>query len=169
MNRSYSKIRHIQQSNLMLETKRVVEKNRLFLIEEDEKSINNQLINNYVNAVRNAFPEYANTEGFKDSSTTGTATIFGKEFYITPLTLPKEKSRVLSNLQKIQGSVIGKNEKGKELQSTCIPKINNANYEFKDSFCVSFNSNNANFGKYAAMNTAYDNLYNNINNIGNVQ
>jgi len=156
----------------MLETKRLVEKNRLFLIEGDEKSINNQLINNYVNAVKNAFPDYANTEGFKDSSSSSiprTATIFGKEFYITPLTLPKEKSRVLSNLQKIQGSVIGKNEKGKELQSTCIPKINNSNYEFKDSFCVSFNSNKSNFEKYAAMNTAYDNLYNNINNIGNVQ
>jgi hypothetical protein len=35
MNRSYSKIRHIQEANLMLESRRLVSNNRLFLMEQD--------------------------------------------------------------------------------------------------------------------------------------
>jgi len=35
MNRSYSKIRHIQEANLMLENRRLVENNRSFLMEAD--------------------------------------------------------------------------------------------------------------------------------------
>lgn len=37
MNRSYSKIRHIQESNLMLENRRIKEKSRQLLMEEDKK------------------------------------------------------------------------------------------------------------------------------------
>ena len=39
MNRSYSKIRHMQQSNLMLENRMFVEKSRQFLMEDPSKDV----------------------------------------------------------------------------------------------------------------------------------
>ena len=170
MNRSYSKIRHIQESNLMLENRRLMENNRLFLMEGNQNSINNQFINNYVNAVRAAFPDYANTEGFKDSSSSGTpntATIFGQTFYTVPLTLPDQADKVLSFLSAIQNRVIGIGDPRKDGQARCIRSIRKGNEQFPEGHgCFDFqNTNKANFPKYAAMNAAYDNLYNNIRSI----
>jgi len=167
MNRSFSKIRHIQEANLLMENRRLVENNRLFLMESDQKSINTQLVNNYVNAVKAAMPDYSNVEGFKDSSqNNGTATIFGQTFYTTPLTLPNQKDKVLGFLQAIRNQVIGVGVQGKELQARCIPQIKNGT-SFKDGHaCFSFqNTNGKFFQNYAKMNAEYDALVNSINNI----
>jgi hypothetical protein len=167
MNRSFSKIRHIQEANLLMETRRLVENNRSFLIESDQNSINTQLVNNYVNAVKTAMTDYSNVEGFKDSSqNNGTATIFGQTFYTTPLTLPNQKDKVLTYLRTIQDRVIGIGVQGKELQARCIPQIKNGT-SFKDGHaCFSFqNTNGKFFQNYAKMNAAYDALVNSINNI----
>lgn len=169
MNRSYSKIRHIQESNLMLENRRLVENNRLFLMEGNEKSINNELINNYVNAVRAAFPEYKSSDGFRDASQGNgkEATIFGQTFYTVPLTLPTQTKQVLSFLSAIQNRVIGIGDPNKNQQASCIRSIRKGNEQFQEGHgCFDFqNTNKANFPKYAAMNAAYDNLYNNIRSI----
>lgn len=165
MSRSYSKIRHMQQSNLMLENRMFVEKSRQFLMEGSEKDINPNLVNNYVNAVKAAMPDYSNAEGFKDASqNNGIATIFGQTFYTTPLTLPDQKDRVLNYLRTIQDKVIGVGVKDKELQARCIPQIKN-NTSFKDGHaCFSFQTTNGKFFKdYVKMYAAYYALFNSIN------
>jgi len=118
----------------------------------------------YVNAVKSAMPNYSNAEGEKQ--TPNGSTIFGQTFYNTPMEISKARQTILSNIGKIQGLVIGKGVRGKELQSACIPKITKGNEQFLDgNFCFAFqNTNKANFPKYAAMNTAYNNLFRYIQN-----
>lgn len=57
MRRSYSKIRHIQESNLMLENRRLVENNRSFLMEQVQSVMLNLTIptknGNYIDKSKN--------------------------------------------------------------------------------------------------------------------
>jgi len=55
MNRSYSKIRHIQEANLMLESRRLVENNRSFLMEQ---TIANNIAPLFVNEFNRVMAAY---------------------------------------------------------------------------------------------------------------
>lgn len=117
----------------------------------------------FIAAVQNVFPEY---KGQKIEKNTQGATLFGQYLYTLPLTMPNDKQKVISNLNKIYGLVIGKGVSGKETQSMCIPKITNT-VDFKEGHgCYAFQTQNkVNFPKYATMNASFNNLTNYINSI----
>ena len=163
MNKSFSKIRHIQESNILLERRSLQEKNDNRIMEQNSNSAVTSLkpkLDRYVTAVKNAIPGYESALGFEQKTDGGT--IFGSVIYNLPLQFPKDQSKVLSNLQKIRNTVLGANDPSKKLQYTCLPKINSKfTGQFSDPICTPYNTqlNSDNIVKYKEMNAAYDDLY----------
>jgi hypothetical protein len=160
MNRSYSKIRHIQEANLVLENRRLEEKSKQILMEQADTKLLNQKLERYASSVKRAIIGYENAVGLEQKPDGGT--MFGQVIYTLPVQFPKDQSKVLSNLQKIRNIVLGVNDPSKKLQYICVPKINsNFSGQFKDAICEGFNAQltSQKLPKYKEMNAAFDDLY----------
>jgi len=160
MSRSYSKIRHMQQANFLLENRMFNEKSRQYLMEAEDTSKLEPAITNWINAMNAVYGTQMKL-GKSGNNVNITGGVRDILLYTLPLTFPDDKAkiypRITNGFKTIKSDMAGQDPNKKLLFMTCMPKLASSGGKVPQG-CETVMKDPSIVTKGNAMNVSYDNL-----------